>query len=220
MKPIELHPVYVWQWPVRLIHWTMVLTLPALAFTGFYISAPFISGKFTMAWMRYVHLGAAYAFSTAVLARLVWMFLGNQYARWDQIVPATRERFRGIFRQAKFYLWPVGEPPEWTGHNPLAGMSYIAWYGLALLIMASGLALHGIDAAVGSPFRWLASLAALFGGAQLTRVIHHALMWLSFLFVAIHVYIVIFIARTEKNAIVDSMLVGWKLVPHRKAKHG
>jgi Ni,Fe-hydrogenase I cytochrome b subunit len=72
---------------------------------------------------------------------------------------------------------------------------------------------------VGSPFRWFGGLAWLFGGVQLLRVIHHALMWVSFLFVAMHVYIVVFIARTEKNAIVDSMLTGWKLIP-RKTRHG
>jgi Ni/Fe-hydrogenase 1 B-type cytochrome subunit len=206
--------VYVWQWPVRLIHWTMVLTLPALAFTGLYIASPFISGRFVMAWMRYVHLGAAYAFTIAVLARIVWMFLGNEYARWDQIVPVTKVRLRGIFGMAKFYMWPVGEPPDWTGHNPLAGLSYIAFYSLALGSILTGLALHGIDA--GPPLRWFAPLVSVFGGAGWTRIIHHALMWLSFLFVMVHVYIVLFIARTEKNAIVDSMLVGWKL----RRKHG
>jgi Ni/Fe-hydrogenase 1 B-type cytochrome subunit len=216
MTSPDLHPVYVWQWPVRLIHWTLVFTLPTLAFTGLYIAAPFMSGQFVMGWMRHIHLAAAYAFTIAVFARIVWMFLGNEYAKWHQIIPVTRERLRGIFVMARFYLWPVGHPKHWLGHNPLAGSSYVAFYSLAALISLTGLVLHGNDAAVGSPFRWFASLAWLFGGTQLTRVIHHALMWLSFLFVMIHVYIVIFIARTEKNAIVDSMLTGWKLSPRDK----
>ena len=219
MTSPDMRPVYVWQWPVRLIHWTMVLTLPALAFTGLYIASPFFGGKMAMAWMRWIHLLSAYAFSLAILSRMVWMFLGNEYAKWNQIVPSTKERIVGIFRQAKFYGWPVGDHPEYVGHNPLAGMSYIAWYGLALLIVVTGLGLHGIDASVNSPFRWFAFIAGLFGGAQLLRIIHHSLMWLSFLFIAMHVYIVTFIARTEKNAIVDSMLTGWKLVPPRR-KHG
>ena len=218
MSPPDMRPLYVWQWPVRLIHWTMVLTLPTLAFTGLYIASPYFGGKFVMGWMRHVHLAAAYAFSLAVLSRIVWMFLGNEYAKWNQIVPVTKVRLRGIFGQARFYLWPVGEHPEWVGHNPLAGASYVAFYSLALLIVITGLGLHAIDAHVGSPFRWFAGIAWLFGGAQLLRVIHHALMWLSFLFVGMHIYIVTFIARTEKNAIVDSMITGWKLVPRKK--HG
>ena len=210
-----MRPVYVWQWPVRLIHWTMVGTLPTLAFTGLYIARPFFGGTLAMAWVRNIHLLAGFAFSLAILARLVWMFLGNQYARWNQIVPTTRQRIFGVYRQVKFYLWPVGPVPEYVGHNPLAGLSYIAWYSLALLIMFSGLVLHGIDARVTSPLRFLGELAWLFGGPQLLRVIHHALMWLSFLFVAMHVYIVTFIARTEKNGIVDSMITGWKLVERK-----
>jgi len=217
MTSPDMHPVYVWQWPVRIIHWTMVATLPTLAFTGLYIASPFMGG---MAWMRRIHLLAGYAFMLAILARLAWMFLGNQYAKWNQIVPSTWARLRGIYEQARFYLWPVGDHPEWVGHNPLAGMSHIAWYSLAVLILVTGLTLHGADAAVGSPFRWFGALAWLFGGVQLLRVIHHSLMWLSFLFVAMHVYIVVFIARTEKNAIVDSMLTGWKLIPQRKTRHG
>jgi Ni/Fe-hydrogenase 1 B-type cytochrome subunit len=212
----DLHPVYVWQWPVRLIHWTMVLALPVLAFTGFYIASPFISGKFVMGWMRQIHLFAAYAFLIAVFARIVWMFTGNEYAKWSQIVPSTRERLRGIFSMARFYAWPAREPPHHVGHNPLAGLTYLAFYGLAFFIIATGLGLHAVNA--GPPLSWFGFLTTLFGGAQMTRLIHHILMWAAFFFVAAHVYVVVFIARIEKNAIIDGMITGWKLT--RRGKHG
>jgi Ni/Fe-hydrogenase 1 B-type cytochrome subunit len=217
MSVEELRPQYVWQWPVRIVHWTLALTIPALSVTGFYIARPFVAaGDFVMGWMRTVHFACAWAFAIALLVRFVWMFTGNEWARWSQIVPASRKRLRGIFEMARFYLWPVGEPPHHVGHNPLAGVSYIGFYGLAILSALTGFALHGIDA--DAPVRWMAWLLPLFGGASIARLIHHATMWLMFVFVIAHVYVVVFIARTEKNAIVDGMITGWKLVPRKR--HG
>ena len=37
--------VYVWQYPLRLFHWGMVLSIAVLSFTGYYIHSPFIVGQ-------------------------------------------------------------------------------------------------------------------------------------------------------------------------------
>src|SRR5580658_6220928 len=37
--------LYVWQYPLRLFHWGMVLSLAVLSFTGYYLHDPFIVGQ-------------------------------------------------------------------------------------------------------------------------------------------------------------------------------
>ena len=37
--------LYVWQYPLRLFHWGLVISIGVLAFTGYYIHDPFIVGQ-------------------------------------------------------------------------------------------------------------------------------------------------------------------------------
>ena len=37
--------VYVWQYPLRLVHWGIVISIGVLSFTGYYIHDPFIVGQ-------------------------------------------------------------------------------------------------------------------------------------------------------------------------------
>ena len=213
----DLERVYVWQWPVRVVHWTLVLSIAAAAFTGFAISRPFLPGEHAMGWMRTIHFVAAIAFGLAVVARIAWMFLGTRWARWDQLVPVTRERWRGLVAVAKYYALPRGAYPHRSpGHNPLAGLSYLGFYLLALAVLVTGLALYSAEASTGSPMRWFGVLLPWLGGLARVRWLHHVLMWPLLLFTFIHVYIVIFVARVEGGGIVDSILTGWKVPPKRK----
>jgi Ni/Fe-hydrogenase 1 B-type cytochrome subunit len=216
--------VYVWQWPVRLIHWTLVITIIALAITGFYIADPFVAApgeareRFVMGWMRHIHFWSAIGFVAAIFARMIWFFIGNAYARWDQMLPVRRERQRGLLKMGKFYANPVGQPPEYVGHNPLAGLSYVAFYGLSLAMMATGFALYSVSAGVDSPMRFFRFLLPILGGAQTARWLHHAVMWLMFAFAMFHIYAVIFVSRKEQNGTLESIFSGFKIV--KKAHHG
>ena len=48
--------LYVWQYPLRLFHWGMVLSIAVLSFTGYYIHNPYLiahgSGAYVMGTMR------------------------------------------------------------------------------------------------------------------------------------------------------------------------
>ena len=52
--------VYVWQYPLRFVHWGLVISIGVLSFTGYYIHNPFIIGQlqhpFMMGWFRFVHM--------------------------------------------------------------------------------------------------------------------------------------------------------------------
>jgi len=215
----DLVPVYVWQIPVRVTHWLIALTLLILSVTGLYIGRPFMTvpgqaGQwFVMGWMRIIHFYAAIVFTCAVIARAVWMFTGNKYARWDKFLPVHRTRQKGILPTVLFYSFLRDKPPAYVGHNPVAGSAYLLVFGLYFLAIGTGLVMYAPSADVASPLRWFASLAPLFGGLQIARWIHHVVMWLLLGFTLHHVYSAVLVASIEKNGTIDSIVAGYKWVP-------
>jgi Ni/Fe-hydrogenase 1 B-type cytochrome subunit len=215
----EIVRVYVWEVPVRITHWVIAGAIVVLSVTGFYIGYPFVSvagparQHFVMGWMKVIHAWAAYVFIGAVVVRIVWMFTGNKYARWDKFLPVHASRRRGLWPTVKFYLFMLRRPPGFVGHNPVAGATYTLVFGLYFLAIATGLVMRGASADVDSPVRWFASWAPLFGGLQIARWIHHVVMWLLLGFAVHHVYSGVLMSTVEANATMESIFSGYKFVP-------
>ena len=215
----DLTRVYVWQLPVRVTHWLIALSIIVLSVTGLYIGRPFMTvpgpaGRwFVMGTIKVIHFYAAIVFICAVVARIIWMFTGNKYARWDKFVAVHRPRQMGFVPTLLFYLFLRERPPAYVGHNPVAGSAYLLVFGLYLLAIGTGLVMHAPGAEVGSPLRWFASLAPLFGGFQTARWIHHVVMWLLLGFMVHHIYSAVLVSALEKNGTIDSIVAGYKWVP-------
>jgi Ni/Fe-hydrogenase 1 B-type cytochrome subunit len=222
----EIVRTYVWQIPVRVTHWLIAGSIVVLSVTGLYIGHPFMTvpgpagQSFVMGWMKIIHGYTAYAFITAVISRVIWMFTGNKYARWDKFLPVHRTRRKGFLPTLSFYLFMRDKPPGYVGHNPLAGFTYIAVFGLYFLAIGTGLVMRGAGADVGSPLRWFAALAPLVGGLQIARWIHHAVMWLLLGFAVHHVYSSVLMASVEKTGTMDSIFTGYKWVPKEELGPG
>jgi Ni/Fe-hydrogenase 1 B-type cytochrome subunit len=218
-QEVCLTNVYVWEWPVRLTHWLTAGSIWVLSVTGIYIGFPFliVSGEAAQAFwtgrMRVIHLYAAIVFTLSVLSRLLWMFMGNRYARWYNFIPVTRERWRGMARTVRYYLFGLRLPPGYVGHNPLAGLTYAFLFLAFLVQIATGFALYAGSASYASPMRVFAFLGPLFGGLQSTRFIHHLIMWLIWPFFVHHVYSAILMSQVEPTATVESIFSGHKFVP-------
>jgi Ni/Fe-hydrogenase 1 B-type cytochrome subunit len=210
--------IYVWQAPVRAAHWLIFLSVVVLSITGFYIGRPFITvpgearQHFVTGTVKAIHSYAAIVFTLSLLSRLAWMFLGNAYARWDQLIPRSRERLRGVLDMIKYYLFLVDRRTPGAGHNPLAGLTYVFVYVLLVLQMLIGLGLYGKAAHVGSPLHWFGFLADVFGGPQHARWLHHGFMWLVLGFFVHHVYSALFFSFEEKMGTMESIFSGYKFV--------
>jgi Ni/Fe-hydrogenase 1 B-type cytochrome subunit len=215
----DIRRIYVWEAPVRITHWLIALAIAVLSVTGFYIGYPFVtvSGpageSFVMGWMKVIHAYAAWVFIGAVVVRVIWMFTGNQYARWDKFIPVHRSRRHGFWPTIMFYLFLLRRPPGFVGHNPVAGATYTLVFGLYFLAIVTGLVLRGASADVGSPLVWFGSWAPLFGGLQIARWIHHVVMWLLLGFAVHHVYSGVLMSTVEANATMESIFSGYKFVP-------
>jgi Ni/Fe-hydrogenase 1 B-type cytochrome subunit len=216
--------VKVWDWVVRTTHWGIAFSMIGLSITGIYIGNPYIvvpgpaSEHFVMGTMRAIHFYFAIAFTLAVLTRIAWMFMGSRHARWWNFVPVTRERRRGFVGSLRFYLFLDRRPPFFAGHNPVAGAAYTLVFVLYLVIIGTGLGLYAVSAHVDSPFRAFQFLVVLFGGAQLSRWIHHVVMWLLIGFVVHHLYSAFLMAMVEKNGMFDSIFTGDKWLRTERAE--
>jgi Ni/Fe-hydrogenase 1 B-type cytochrome subunit len=227
MNPLHVAPedelirVQVWEWPVRLLHWVVVAALLVLAATGLYIGNPYLispgpsENHFVMGTMKVVHFYAAIAFTLAVLSRLLWMFLGNRWASWEEFLPVPRQRRQGIPAMLKFYLFLRRDPPSFIGHNPLAGATYSLVFLVYLLMALTGFALYSVSAPVGSHMLAFRAVLPLLGGAQTARWIHHAGMWLLLGFAVHHVYSAVMMAMIERKGTLESIFSGNKFFTRR-----
>jgi Ni/Fe-hydrogenase 1 B-type cytochrome subunit len=208
---------YVWEWPVRIAHWVIFLSIIILSVTGLYIGSPktlaLNPSQFIMGWVRFIHFVAGFTFSIAVLSRIYWMFIGNEYANWRAFVPyffaEGRKNMRGTFL---FYTFFRSKPPYAIGHNPLAGSAYLAVFFLYLVMICTGFALYSEYAPnsfLHGAFNWM---FALFSN-QGMRLTHHFVMWLLIGFAIHHVYSAWLMDVKEKNGVMSSMFGGYKSIP-------
>lgn len=221
-RPAEevcLEKVYVWEWPVRLCHWLIAISIWVLSVTGVYMGSPFVTAPgeagqhFLMGSAKLIHFYAAIVFTLAVLSRLLWMFFGNWYARWHRFIPVTRPRWGAMGKTLRYYLFGLRLPPGFVGHNPLAGVTYAALYVTFLAQIATGLGMYALSAHVDSPLRLFAFFVPVFGGLQTAHWIHHLLMWAIWAFFVHHVYSAILMSQVEATATVESIFSGYKFVP-------
>jgi Ni/Fe-hydrogenase 1 B-type cytochrome subunit len=223
-KPIAKERIYIWQLPVRLVHWVLFFSILILSGTGYYIGHPFISvpgpakEHFVMGTMRAIHLYTAFVFSAAVLFRVYWFFAGNRYARLPEFIPLTARRWRGLWRTFLYYCFLKPHPEVYPGHDALAASTYGFIFLIYLLLMATGLALYIPIASISSPFQVFGFLVPIFGGLQMARLIHHICMYVVFIFVVIHIYSVVLWSMIEDSGEIDSIFNGHKFWP--KGKEG
>jgi len=206
---------------VRLAHWLLFFSILTLAATGYYIGHPFISAPgaasahFIMGSMRSVHLYASIVFTLAALVRIYWAFAGNAFARWSQLIPVSRQRWRSFKQALLFYTFLSRESVDYLGHNALAGLTYAGIFVVYLVMMATGFALYTVYASPSSPMQLFGFLIPLFDGLAVARLIHHIGMWVILVFAVAHVYFPVLYSIVERNGVFDSIFSGYKFrEPH------
>lgn len=211
-----LHVVYVWEWPVRIAHWIIFLSIAVLSFTGYYMYDPFIISRgkqaFLMGTMRFIHEVTAFVFIAAFLLRFYWFFRGNKWARWKQFVLVGKERRKDLKEWLKYYLFLRKDTIQQVGHNPLAGITYAVIFAFMLMEILTGLALYNHilgSKVLGFFIDWLPSLINI----HYLREMHFLIMFVFFAFVIHHVYSAVVVGIEEKSGgLVGSIFSGYKYV--------
>ncbi|MES2585802.1 MAG: cytochrome b/b6 domain-containing protein [Pseudomonadota bacterium] len=112
--------IMVWDMPVRVFHWLLVV-----CFAGAWLTSE--SERLAM-----IHYAFGYTACLLVLIRLVWGFIGTRYARFSQFLKGPKvviEHFIAMLR---------GHPHHDVGHNPAGGLLMFALMLLILLIGLTG----------------------------------------------------------------------------------
>jgi Ni/Fe-hydrogenase 1 B-type cytochrome subunit len=207
--------LYVWQYPMRLFHWGMVISLAVLSFTGYYIHNPFIVGQvnpFLMGEFRFVHEVFGMILIALFILRVYLYFTGNRWVRWRQYVPLTKAQFQEMVNVAKFYMFINPEPVSKIGHNAMAACSYIGLMFLLFVEIVTGLVFFNVLRH--SPILtffvgWIPHFISL----PTMRLIHFLLMYVFIAFGVFHVHLCMLISREEKRGLMDSIFIGYKVIP-------
>ena len=127
----------VWDLPVRLFHWLLVLLLAASWLTA-------ELDRMTL------HFYSGYGVATLLLFRIAWGFAGPRYARFGSFVAGPRKVL------AYLRDWIAGGAREPAGHTPPGGWMILALLSLIALQVASGM-LNSHDGLDAGPWYWAAS---------------------------------------------------------------
>jgi Ni/Fe-hydrogenase 1 B-type cytochrome subunit len=211
--------VYLWQWPIRAMHWAAALSILVLVVTGFYIGQPYFitggeaSAHYLMGWVRFLHFAAAGVFVATAIIRVYWLFAGNKFERWRALFPITRTDWVNVFKQVKFYLMIQPEKaPRYLGHNPLQQFSYTGMYAVALMQVVTGFAMYGQSRPGGLWYTVFGWVVPLFGGIQVVHFVHHVLTWAFLIFVPIHIYLALRADVLERTGTISSIVSGGRFV--------
>ncbi len=212
--------VYLWEWPIRAMHWTAAICLVVLTVTGLYIGKPYFmtggeaSAHFLMGRVRFVHFVAAALLVMTAIVRTYWLFMGNRYERLPALFPVRPRDWKNLVQMVKFYLMIRPEKaPLYLGHNPLQQLSYTFMYALAALMVVTGFTLYGQATPGGVIYSATNWIGPLFGGMPVVRFVHHTGTWLFLTFIPIHVYLAIRADHLERTGVISSIISGGRFVP-------
>jgi cytochrome b len=179
--------VRVWDAPVRIVHWLIALSIPALWWTAEHDQ---------LEWHR--RLG--YGVLGLVVFRLLWGLMGGSTARFANFVrgPAAVLAYAGRLRR--------GERVVVVGHNPMGGWSVVALLTLLASETALGLFCVDVDGLESGPLSRFVS----FDIGRAAAHWHHALFNALLGLVGLHLAAIAFYAAAKRNNLVRPMLTGWR----------
>jgi cytochrome b len=178
--------VRIWDRPVRIVHWAMVLLI-ALAWWA-------VETRH-MIW----HYRFGYALLGVLLFRLIWGLLGSSTARFASFVRAPRQVLQ--------YLRGGGRPVH--GHNPLGAYSVIALLSALALQIGLGLFAANSDGSRAGPF----ATRVAPGMAHVAGDLHKANFYLLLALAGVHVAAILFYLTVRHDNLIAPMLTGRRLAP-------
>ena len=210
--------VYVWDLFVRCFHWSLV--------------ALFLTSYLTGEDEHWLHSYSGYAIFILVSLRILWGFVGSQYARFKEFVysPST------ILGYLKSIV--SGSPKRFLGHNPAGGAMVLALLLSLVMVTVSGMKLYAIEEGKG-PFAQEMSVGVVSVAyadddkyesddehhsnrgyyesddqdeetEEFWEEIHEVFVNLMLLLILLHVIGVFVASRQHDEALVKSMITGYK----------
>ena len=190
-QPGELRAVRVWDIPVRLFHWLLVVLI-ILSFTTAQVGGNA---------MR-IHELSGFSILTLVLFRVLWGVFGGTYARFAHFVRGPAQALDYARALAR------GRAPFHAGHNPLGGWMIVAML-LCLLIQAgTGLFANDDIMTEGPLYPWVSKQTS-----DLLSRIHEANFYVLLVLVTLHVAAALYYLWGKRENLILPLFNGHKKVP-------
>jgi cytochrome b len=180
---VATRTIRIWDWPVRLTHWSFVVLVPAM-----YLTAE------NSEWGWHIRLG--HVLLALLVFRVIWGFVGTDTARFGDFVKgpgAVLSYLRGGWDYSRH-----------KGHSPLAALSVLALLGLMFAQVGMGLfAGDPYDGATGP----LNPLVGVMTADTITET-HEWFYWTIFAMIALHVVAVGVIGAMQATNLIGPMVGG------------
>jgi len=186
--------IKVWDLPVRLFHWTLVVL----------IVVSYFSGRAGGDWIR-LHFWSGYAILTLLLFRIAWGFVGSTTARFSSFV-------KGPVAALAYLRNLVAGRPTWeAGHNPAGGAMVVV---LIVAVLAEAVAgLFSADTDLGTVNGPLANMIA---DKWVDRLTDFHKFWITVLWwlIGLHVLASLVYLVWKRQNLIGAMLTGHKPRAH------
>ncbi len=178
--------IRLWDWPVRLCHWSFVLLVPAMWWTAENDAID-------------IHVWLGVALFAVVLLRLIWGVVGSETARFSRFVKGP----------GAIAAYLRGAAPAALGHNPLGAISVVALLGALSVQLAMGLVAQDEYGLVAGPLNRLVS----YDTAEAITELHEDFFNVIVALIALHLAAIAFYQFVRRTGLVGPMLTGNKAVP-------
>ncbi len=184
--------VRVWDVPVRLFHWALVVL----------IATSYFSGRAGGDWMK-LHFWAGYAILALLLFRIAWGFVGSTTARFSNFVKGPGAWLAYVATSLR------GGKTYEAGHNPIGGIMVVV---LLLAVLAQATAgLFSADTDLGTVNGPLATSIADAWVDRLTAF-HKSWVNVLLLLVGLHVLAAVAYLVVKRQNLIGAMITGRKPV--------
>ena len=170
----------LWDWPVRVIHWTFVVLIPLAWWTA------------EESLYEY-HEWIGLTLITLVITRIVWGFVGSAHARFSDFLT-------GPLAIAAYLR---GQGARSRGHNPLGGWSVVALLSVLLLQAVSGL-FNSDDVLYNGPLYYAASTGFRDAMGEIHELAFDALVVL----VVLHLLAIAYYQFLRHQPLIQAMIRG------------
>lgn len=188
--------VLVWDLPLRLFHWLLVINLVFLVVTGN------IGGDWVI-W----HIRAAYIMSGLLLFRIMWGGWGSHHARFGRFVvsPSLSVKYLASMFQ--------GKTKTYYGHNPAGAFMVVIMLFALLVQFVAGTVITDEIMWFGPFYNWVSESLASLG----TRI-HYQMELVLIVLASVHVLAVLYHQLVLKEKIIEAMIHGKKTMSNKMAE--
>jgi cytochrome b len=176
----------IWDLPLRLFHWSFVVTILALWYTAEQGSD-----------LVDIHMLLGYVALGLLIFRVLWGFIGPKHARFSQFIPSPKQLIN--------YLRNKDVNEQSAGHNPLGALMVVLMILLVSTQAISGLFIND-DVFSAGPYNSVVPADI----EKIMSFLHHNTFDLTLIAIGLHIGAILYYALIKKLNLVTPMITGKK----------